>query len=81
MLCLPYWIFLMLDMQQLKIIEIISSVVNSISKLTSLPCHPIWSLEISPSRILIRLYIFMLSFHGGESRVLVNLLYQKIANI
>lgn len=68
--------------QQLKIVEIASSVVDSISHLATRPIAiPTWTNDLSPSRILTRLHILMSSFQHEAASSLVDLLCQKTAEV
>jgi hypothetical protein len=66
----------------LKIVEIASSVVDSISHLATLPVAlPNWTNDLSPSRILIHLDSLMSSFRHKAAKSLVDLLCQKTAEV
>lgn len=66
----------------MKIVEIASSVVDSISHLATLPIGlPNWTNDLSPSRILTHLDSLMSSFRHKAAKGLIELLCQKTAEV
>ncbi|KAE8550177.1 hypothetical protein EYB25_006398 [Talaromyces marneffei] len=67
---------------QLKIVEIASSVVDSISYLATLPVAlPNWTNDLSPARILTHLNSLMSSFRHRAGKNLIEVLCQKTAEV
>ena len=66
----------------MKIVEIASSVVDSISHLATLPVTlPNWTNDLSPSRILTHLDSLMSSFRHKAAKSVIDLLCQKTAEV
>ncbi|KAE8424004.1 fungal-specific transcription factor domain-containing protein [Aspergillus pseudocaelatus] len=66
---------------ELKIYEVANSLADAIKDLAVLPLSPGWDGESRPNYILSRLHSILLTFRGGGNKKLIDLLYQKMAEV
>ncbi|GAB1198379.1 hypothetical protein APSETT444_007698 [Aspergillus pseudonomiae] len=66
---------------ELKIYEIANSLADAITDLAALPFSPEWDGESRPNYILSRLHAILATFRGGGNKKLVDVLYQKMAEV
>ncbi|OGM47893.1 C6 transcription factor [Aspergillus bombycis] len=66
---------------ELKIYEIANSLADAMTDLAALPLSPQWDGESRPSYILSRLHAILSTFRGGGNKKLVDILYQKMAEV
>ncbi|OOO07744.1 hypothetical protein OAory_01042440 [Aspergillus oryzae] len=66
---------------ELKIYEVANSLADAITDLAALPLSPEWEGESRPNYILSRLHSILSTFRGGGNKKLVDVLYQKMADV
>ncbi|KAE8345559.1 hypothetical protein BDV24DRAFT_178276 [Aspergillus arachidicola] len=66
---------------ELKIYEVANSLADAITDLAALPLSPEWEVESRPNYILSRLHSILSTFRGGGNKKLVDVLYQKMAEV
>ncbi|KAE8370856.1 fungal-specific transcription factor domain-containing protein [Aspergillus caelatus] len=66
---------------ELKIYEVANSLADAIKDLAVLPLSPEWDGESRPNYILSRLHSILSTFRGGGNKKLIDLLYQKMAEV
>ncbi|KAE8168154.1 fungal-specific transcription factor domain-containing protein [Aspergillus tamarii] len=66
---------------ELKIYEVANSLADAIKDLAALPLSPEWDGESRPNYILSRLHSILSTFRGGGNKKLVDVLYQKMAEV
>ncbi|KAE8332540.1 fungal-specific transcription factor domain-containing protein [Aspergillus sergii] len=66
---------------ELKIYEVANSLADAITDLAALPLSPEWEGESRPNYILSRLHSILSTFRGGGNKKLVDVLYQKMAEV
>ncbi|KAE8317076.1 fungal-specific transcription factor domain-containing protein [Aspergillus transmontanensis] len=66
---------------ELKIYEVANSLADAITDLAAIPLSPEWEGESRPNYILSRLHSILSTFRGGGNKKLVDVLYQKMAEV
>lgn len=66
---------------ELKIYEVANSLADAIKDLAALPLSLEWDGESRPNYILSRLHSILSTFRGGGNKKLVDVLYQKMAEV
>lgn len=65
-------------LQELKLYGIANSLADAVMNMAMLPRASFWDDESRPCNILARLHSFLSTFHGGENKELVDVLYKKM---
>ncbi|CRL17992.1 Fungal transcriptional regulatory protein, N-terminal [Penicillium camemberti] len=63
---------------ELKLYGIANSLADAVMNMAMLPRASFWNDESRPCNILARLHSFLSTFHGGENKELVDVLYKKM---
>ncbi|CAG8898437.1 unnamed protein product [Penicillium egyptiacum] len=64
---------------ELKLYGIANSLADAVINMAMLPRASFWNYESRPCNILARLHSFLSTFHGGENKELLDVLYKKMA--
>jgi hypothetical protein len=67
------------ELQELKLYGIANSLADAVMNMAMLPRASFWNDESRPCNILARLHSFLSTFHGGENKEVVDVLYKEMS--